>query len=157
MTEWTFQAQAGSLPTVKWLLEQLDRAGIPCTWQAGKRSPGCHRQLRWEGRLVPAPYRPRSSRGQPRSGGVLVQAYGQLDGCAFVIALRAASPQDNDTGRLFIALADVIARSVPGMCLTGDHMMDGAEWLGHGLEGHPTPRGAQDRAEEPMRRMQTAE
>lgn len=157
MTEWTFQAPAGSLPTVKWLLDHLDRAGVPCTWQAGKRSSGAHQTLRWEGRLVPAPYRPRGSQGQPRSGGVLVQAYGPLDGCAFVIALRAASPQDGATGRLFIALADLIARSFPGMCLTGDQVMDGEEWLGHGLDGQPAQRSAPDQAGEVIRRMQPAE
>ncbi len=157
MTEWTFQASAGTRPTVKWLLDHLDRTGVPCTWQAGKRSPGSHQTLRWEGRLVPAPYRPRGSQGQPRSGGVLVQAYGPLDGYAFVIALRAASPQDSATGRLFVALANLLARNFPGMCLTGDQVMDGEEWLGHGLDGQPSPRGASDQEQEETRRMQPAE
>lgn len=88
---------------------------------------------------------------------MLVQAYGPLDGCAFVIALRAASPQDRATGQLFITLADLIARSFPGMCLTGDQVMNGEEWLGHGLDGQPAQRGAPDQVGEVIRRMQPAE
>jgi len=150
MTEWTFQAPTGALPSVSWLLAHLDRAGVPCTWQAAKRSPSSHRALRWEGRLVPAtaPHRPVGGRGRPRIGGVLVQAYGPLDSYEFMIALRAASPQDRATGRLFIALADLIARSFPGLCLVGDQIMDGEEWLGHGLSGHRPTERPQDQAKE---------
>lgn len=53
--------------------------------------------------------------------------------------------------------ADLIARSFPGMCLTGDQVMDGEEWLGHGLNGQPAQRGAPDQAGEVIRRMQPAE
>jgi hypothetical protein len=124
MTEWTFQAPAGDLPTVAWFLDHLDRAGLPCSWRAIKRSAASHRMLRWEGHLVPT-----STHDTP-CGSVHVQAYGPLDGCDFVITLRASDPHEGMTGRLLAALADLIARSFAGTCLTGNQIVEGREWLG---------------------------
>lgn len=124
ITEWTFQAPVGKLPAVAWFLEHLDRAGLPCAWRAIKRSATSHRMLRWEGHLVPT-----SVHSSPR-GGVHVQAYGPLDGCDFVITLRASDPHEGMTGRLLAALADLIARSFTGSCLAGNQIVEGREWLG---------------------------
>jgi hypothetical protein len=123
MTEWTFQAPAGELPKVAWFLDHLDRMGLPCAWRAMKRSPASHQMLQWEGHLVP------SSHGVQR-GSVHVQAYGPLEGCDFVITLRASDPQEGITGRLLVTLADLIARSFAGTCLTGNQIVEGKEWLG---------------------------
>ncbi|MBI4400540.1 MAG: hypothetical protein HY581_02770 [Nitrospirae bacterium] len=125
MTEWTFQAQTGELPAVAWFLDHLDRAGLPCAWRAVKRSAPSHPALRWEGHLVPA-----AAHDAPRSSGVQVQTYGPLDGCDFVIILRASNPHEDGTGRLLVALADIIARSFAGTCLAGNHIMERDEWLG---------------------------
>ncbi|MBM4123651.1 MAG: hypothetical protein FJ246_01635 [Nitrospira sp.] len=130
MTEWTFQAKTGPLPSTAWFLEHLDRAGLPCAWRTVKRSAASHPALRWEGYLVPA-----SDHGLPQKGhvkpksGIHLQAFGPLDGCDFILTLRAA-PHENGTGRLLITLADLIARSFAGTCLAGNQIMEGDEWLG---------------------------
>ncbi len=138
MTEWTFQAPVGELPAAAWFLDCLDRAGLPCAWRSVKRSAASHPALRWEGHLLPASDRqgPDGSRDKPLSGGVHVQAFGPLDGCNFVISLRASIPHGGPAGRLLVVLADIIARSFEGTCLTGNQIMGGEEWLGeHSLDG----------------------
>ena len=125
MTEWTFQAQAGALPDVAWILDHLDRAGLPCAWRAVKSQGSCHPALLWEGYLLPA-----SAHDAPRTSGVAVQAYGPLDACGFGITLRASDPHQDGIGRLLVALADIIARSYEGTCLCGNHIMERNEWLG---------------------------
>jgi hypothetical protein len=152
MTAWTFQAQSGSLPGVDWFLGQLDRLGAPCMWRGSRVAPA-HQTLRWEGRFMPE-VRRSAKQPQPRSAGVFVQAHGPLDGCAFLLTIRAAHPQDSGTSRLFTALTDVIARSFTGMCVIGDQLMDGEEWLGgRGLEARDTPALRRDESG----RMQPAE
>jgi hypothetical protein len=138
MTEWTFQAPAGELPAAAWFLERLDQAGIPCVWRTAKRSAASHQALRWEGYLVPAPDQDIScgEQSMSRHGGVHVQAFGPLDGCDFVIMLRSSARHEGPTGRLLLVLADLIARSFEGSCLTGNQIMAGGEWLGeHSLCG----------------------
>jgi hypothetical protein len=125
MTDWTFQAPAGALPPMAWFLDHLDRAGLPCAWRTVKRAVASHPALQWEGYLVPA-----SVHSSSRSGGVLVQAYSPLDGCDFVITLRAVDPHESETGRLLVTLADIIARSFAGTCLAGNQIMERDEWLG---------------------------
>jgi hypothetical protein len=140
MTEWTFQAPAGELPAVAWFLEHLDQAGLPCVWRELKRSAASHAALRWGGVLAPASDLSLLQRGPEAPGGVLIQAYGPLDGSDFVITLRAADPHENGACRLLSALADLIARTFPGTCLAGNQVMGGEEWLAsHG-------RGRWDRA-----------
>lgn len=125
MSEWTFQARTGDLPTVEWLLAHLDQAGFPCAWRAIKRSTRPHPALLWEGYLIPA-----AARDSEAPAGLHVQTYGRLDGCDFGITLRAVDPNENDTGRLLLVLADIIARNFTGTCLSGNQIMDGDEWLG---------------------------
>jgi hypothetical protein len=125
MSEWTFQARTGELPTVEWLLAHLDRAGLPCSWRTVKRAARPHPMLRWEGYLIPAAARESDSRT-----GLHVQTYGRLDDCDFGITLRTIDPHENGTGRLLVVLADIIARNFPGTCLSGDHVMERDEWLG---------------------------
>jgi hypothetical protein len=124
ISEWAFQAHTGNLPTVEWLLAHLDRAGLPCTWRPVKRAARAHPTLRWEGYLVPA------DQDEPASpGSVHVQLYGGLDNCQFGITLRAADPHEHGTGRLLLLLADIIARHFPGICLSGNQIVEGEEWL----------------------------
>jgi hypothetical protein len=132
MTEWTFQAPVGELPAAAWFLDCLDRAGLPCVWRTVKRSAASHPALRWEGHLVPASEQrlSRGGRDRPLSGGVHVQAFGPLDGCDFVISLRASTHHEGPAGRLLMVLADLIARSFEGTCLAGNQIMGGQEWLG---------------------------
>ena len=124
MTEWTFQAEAGEAPSIHWFLEQLDGAGAPCAWRAVKHSESSHPAMRWMGYLVPA-----STHGGSRAAGVQVQAYDPIDGCGFGMTLRASDPHDDETGRLLVILADMIARNFTGMCLAKNHVMARNEWL----------------------------
>jgi hypothetical protein len=124
MREWTFQAQHGTIPTVAWVLEHLDRAGLPCAWRATKPQHNGHPAVRWQGDLVLA-----SASGDPRPAGLLVQTFGPLDGAGFGITLRTADPRQDGTGRLLVVLADIIARSFSGTCLCGNQVMEPAEWL----------------------------
>jgi hypothetical protein len=133
MSEWTFQARAGDLPTVEWLLTHLDRAGLPCAWRAVKRASRPHPALRWEGYLIPA-----AARESESPAGLHVQLYGRLDDCDFGITLRAVDPHENGTDRLLVVLADIIARNFPGTCLSGDLIMERDEWLGEPNAGRTT-------------------
>ena len=124
MAEWTFQAESGETPNIKWLLERLDRAGVPCAWRSVKPPPSTHPAVRWTGHLLPA-----SMHDGPRPAGVQVQAYGPFDGSAFGITLRTSGTHDDETGRVLMTLADIIARSFPGMCLARNQVMERDEWL----------------------------
>ena len=123
MREWTFQAQAGELPPVSWFLERLDRAGQPCAWREIKRTALSHPAMTWEGLLLPA-----SPDRIDRPNGVHVQVYGPLDGSDFGITLRAQDPEEQ-TRRLLITLADLIASQFAGTCLAGTQVMQGDDWL----------------------------
>jgi hypothetical protein len=127
MAEWTFQAEAeaADIPSIKWFLEHLDKAGVPCAWRAVKHPPSSHPSIRWMGHLIPAtaPDGPRAATG------VQVQAYGPLDGSGFGMALRVTDPHDDETGRLLVILADMIARNFAGTCLAKNHVMERNEWL----------------------------
>lgn len=125
MSEWTFQARTGELPTVEWLLAHLDRAGLPCSWRAVKRTGRPHPSWRWEGYLIPS-----AARESDSLTGLHVQTYGRLDDCDFGITLRAVDPHENGTGRLLVVLADIIARNFTGTCLSGNQVMERDEWLG---------------------------
>jgi hypothetical protein len=124
MKEWTFQAQDGHVPTVAWVLEHLDRAGLPCAWRATKSHHHGHPAVRWQGNLVLA-----SANSHPYVSGLQVQTFGPLDGAGFGITLRTPDPRQDGTGRLLIVLADIIARSFAGTCLCGNQVMEPEEWL----------------------------
>jgi hypothetical protein len=123
MSEWTFQAQGGELPDIRWLLDQLDAAGYPCAWRRRKRTPVSHPALKWEGMLMPA-----DEDHEPASHGVHVQVYGPLDGSKFGITLRAQDAEHH-THRLLIALADLISRHYAGTCLAGTQVMQVDDWI----------------------------
>lgn len=130
MTEWTFQAETGQLPTVDWFLERLDRAGVPCVWREMRLQAPMHPGTRWTGLFLPA-----STQGLPHTAGVYIQAFGPLDGSCFGITLRASDPHEETLARLLVALADIVARGFSGLCLAGNHVMERNEWLGgHTLE-----------------------
>jgi hypothetical protein len=125
MTEWTFQAEAGELPDIDWVLKHLDGVGVPCAWRITKPTGPAHPAFRWAGLLLPA-----SVHGLPRAAGVYIQTYGPLDGYRFGITLRASDPHEEEIGRLLMVLADIIARGFSGLCLAGQHIMERDEWLG---------------------------
>jgi len=120
MNDWTFQADTREVPEITWLLDHLDRAGLPCVWREVK--PSLHPAVQWSGHLIPA-----SAYGVPRTGGLLVQAY-VVDG-GFGISLRTSGSGENGAGHLLMVLAEIIARHFPGTCLAGNHVMERNDWL----------------------------
>src|ERR1051325_8893628 len=52
VAQWTFQSEMSDWPTVKWLLAELDVAGVPCAWRATTVSPKRHSAIQWEGDLI---------------------------------------------------------------------------------------------------------
>jgi hypothetical protein len=124
LAQWTFQAESGEGPTVEWLLAELDRAGLPCSWKAKRVNGASHPAIRWEGQLIPA-----SSHEASHLGSVFVQTYGPLDGAGFGIVLQTSSHQNGQAGRVLALLADLIARTFSGNCLVGNTIIPGMDWV----------------------------
>lgn len=124
LAQWTFQAESGEGPTVEWLLAELDRAGLPCSWKAKRVNGASHPAVRWEGQLIPA-----SSHEAPHLGSVFVQTYGPLDGAGFGIVLQTSTHQNGQAGRVLALLADLIARTFSGNCLVGNTIIPGMDWV----------------------------
>jgi hypothetical protein len=72
---------------------------------------------------------PVSPYGVPHGGGVFIQTFGPLDGCGFGLTVRATDLHENGIGRLVTVLAEIVARSFAGRCLTGTQIMEREEWL----------------------------
>jgi len=124
-TEWTFQANTGTLPTVGWFLDRLDQAELPCVWREVKPKGRQHPARRWDGRLLPA-----GSESPLPNDGVHVTGYDSLDGGGFGLTLRLRHLHEPLTEKLFFLLADLIARNFPGLCLAGNRILGPDEWLG---------------------------
>ncbi len=107
--EWVFQAQAGTLPTVSWLLAQLDRAGLPCVWREEHASSPGTNPLHWTGLLELS-----AVDGTRPAGAISIQGYGELDGHAFGLA---AMTRTYDRG------SDALLRSLGGI-VTGHFVGD---------------------------------
>lgn len=119
---WTFQSRTAAPPTIAWLLAELDRAGLPCSWREVKTRRLEHPAVQWEGDMIPA----REKAGD--AGSVRVLAYGPLDGSGFGIVLRVMGPEDRATGKVLGFLADLIAERYTGQCLVGNTIIPGDEW-----------------------------
>ncbi len=123
LARWTFQGQTTDGPTVQWLLDQLDEAGIPCSWRATKRDSAVHPAIAWEGDLIPA-----DDALANRTNMVHVMAYGPLDGQGFGLILRILGAQDRRVCRILEVLADHITQHFAGNCLVGTTIIPGREW-----------------------------
>ena len=122
LARWTFQGHATDGPTVQWLLDELDQAGLPCTWRAAKRPVAVHPAIQWEGDLIP------STDVADRMNMVHVTAYGSLDGHGFGLMLRILGTQDRQVCRILEILADHITQRYAGTCLVGTTIIPGREW-----------------------------
>jgi hypothetical protein len=124
LAQWTFQAESGEGPTIEWLLAELDRAGLPCSWKAKRVNGASHPAVRWEGHFIPA-----ASREAPHLGSVFVRVYGPLDGAGFGIVLQTSTLHNGQAGRVLGLLADLIARTFSGNCLVGNTIIPGMDWI----------------------------
>ncbi len=123
--QWIFQAESGDPPTVAWLLDELDQAGLPCIWKTTARRSGLPRTLCWEGELVAA-----ADVNAGSTAALTVRAYEPVDGGGFGIRLQPRLASCRTSGRLLRAVTEVVTQRYAGTYLTGDHVVSSEEWPG---------------------------
>ena len=124
LARWTFQSPTPEWPTVEWLLGELDRAGLPCTWKKAKAPQERPSLIQWQGTLLPA-----HGADAIEQAAIQVMLYGPLDGRGFGILLRLDCSQGAAAHRLLSVLSDLIVRRFAGQCLVGNTIIPGGEWL----------------------------
>lgn len=122
---WTFQGRTAEGPTVQWLLQELDRAGLPCAWREATRAVAIHPAVQWEGDLTPI-----ADSTTDVDNMVHVMAYRPLDGQGFGLMLRVFGIQDRRMRRILEVLTDQITQHFAGDCLVGTTIIPGREWEG---------------------------
>ncbi|MCS6896616.1 MAG: hypothetical protein NZM29_01470 [Nitrospira sp.] len=123
LARWTFQGLTAEGPTVQWLLDQLDEAGLPCFWTTIKEEPTTHPAIVWEGDLIPA--------GRPThddTNKVRVMAYKPFTGHGFGLMLRILGSPDRQVRRIVEILTRHITLAFEGHCLVGTTLMPGRQW-----------------------------
>ncbi len=120
--QWIFQAESGDLPTVAWLLNELDQAGVPCIWKSTARGSGAPRALSWEGELVAA-----ADRNAGLTAALTVRAYEPIDGGGFGIRLLPRLATGRISGRLLRAVTEAVTQRYAGTYLTGISSEDWSE------------------------------
>ena len=123
LARWTFQGVGTDGPTIQWLLNELDQAGLPCTWRDAGRSIAIHPAVQWEGSLKPA-----DDPSMDEASMVQVMAYHPPEGQGFGLLLRVFGMQDRRMSRILEVLADRITHCFPGNCLVGNTIIPGREW-----------------------------
>ncbi|ULA59703.1 MAG: hypothetical protein LZF60_160030 [Nitrospira sp.] len=121
-TPWIFQAESGDPPTVDWLLNELDQAGVPCIWKSTPRRTGTRGTLCWAGELVTA-----ADVHAGSTAALTVRAYGPIDGGGFGIRLQPRLASGRISGRLLSAVTEVLTQRYAGTCLTGERVVS-SEW-----------------------------
>lgn len=119
--EWIFQAEAGDPPTVDWLLNALDQAGLPCIWRSAARRSEAP-TLSWEGELTAAAG---ANGGAPAA--LLVRAYEPIDGAGFGIRLQPRQAFGRLDRRLMQAVTDAVTQRFTGTYLTGETVVSSDE------------------------------
>ena len=135
LARWVFQGRTPQGPTVDWLLDELDQAGLPCTWRKTNRNAGTHPAVQWEGDLIPVHD---SLAGEDNMMHVL--AYGPLEGHGFGLMLRVFGDHNQQMSRILEVLADHITRQFPGDCLVGTTIIPGRDWEGWLAREHHSRR-----------------
>ena len=123
VAKWSFQAEDGDVPTIDWVLDHLDQAGMPCIWRVERPQSRRHPAIRWEGDLTP------SSLSGKKGASVHVTAHRSLHSSGFGMTLRAPDHPDPHCGRILGLVADLIVRTYPGTCVAGDTFLSCDEWL----------------------------
>lgn len=121
--QWVFQADCGEVPSINWLLNQLDQVGIPCVWRAAARREHRLRGICWEGELMTA-----SVQGCAVPVAALdVQTYGPIDGGGFGILVQSRRTVGRAGHRLFSMIAHVVTSAYRGTSLTGGALLPPGE------------------------------
>jgi hypothetical protein len=123
LARWTFQGQTSDGPTIEWLLAELDRAGVPCSWRAMRARRAAESLVSWEGDLTPV----EDADGAPTQS-VHVLAYQSPGGEGFGLVLRVLGTCDRRGSRVLTVLADHITQRYAGTCLVGTTIIPGRDW-----------------------------
>jgi hypothetical protein len=124
LARWTFQGQTSDGPTVEWLLAELARAGVPCSWVPVHSRRTAESIVSWEGDLTPS-----DITGDVPTQSVRVLAYQSPGDEGFGLVLRVLGAQDGQGGgRVLRVLADQITHRYAGTCLVGTTIIPGREW-----------------------------
>lgn len=123
LARWTFQGQTSDGPAVDWLLAELVRAGVPCSWHPVHSRRTAESIVSWEGDLTPV-----ATLGSAPAQFVRVMAYQSPGGEGFGLVLRVLGAQEGQGGRVLTVLADQITHRYAGTCLVGTTIIPGREW-----------------------------
>lgn len=134
MTQWVFQADSEEVPTVAWLLDRLDRAGIPCSWREAGPKSAVHRGVCWEGELAAA-----IDGDFGLAATVVVGAYGPIDGAGFGMHVRLGQSDVRSSRRLLSLVTDVVTGCFPGTCLAGEGFLSQERWSNRRSSGRAHP------------------
>lgn len=124
VAQWTFQSPIADWPTVQWLLKRLDGAGLPCTWRKARSSAMRSSFIQWEGTLSPA-----QGADALEQAAVRVMLYGPLEGTGFGIVLNTNGTHSPAANRVLSCLSDLLVQHYSGLCLVGNTIIPGGEWL----------------------------
>lgn len=133
LARWIFQGRTAEGPTIEWLLNELDQAGLPCSWRETSREVTTHPAVQWEGDLIPV--------GDSLANTdtlMHVLAYGPMERQGFGLMLRVFGDHDPRMSRMLEVLADHITRRFPGDCLVGTTIIPGREWESWLTREHPS-------------------
>ncbi|HVG03135.1 MAG TPA: hypothetical protein VM842_09600 [Nitrospira sp.] len=108
--QWTFQGGSGEAPSLHWLLDQLDQAGLPCTWKGS--DGGTCGLLCLEGQLVAT-----NDNYIGLAATVDIQMYRPIGETGFRMQVRLVHRGNRAEGRMLNLVADIVTRSFPGACL----------------------------------------
>lgn len=106
--EWAFQSRTGALPSVDWLLRQLDSRRLPCSWRADQKQDVRAQGYVWSGVLTR-----RAGREGPAQQGVVLQGSVAIDGAAFGVVVRVPGDGAADDA-LVAAVMDVMTEQFEG-------------------------------------------
>lgn len=134
VTQWVFQADSGEVPTVAWLLDRLDRAGIPCSWRETGPKTAVRRGMCWEGELAAV-----IEEDLGLAATVVVRAYGPIDGAGFGMHVRLGRSDVRSSRRLLSLVSDVVTGCFPGTCLAGEGMFSQEGWPNRRSSGRAHP------------------
>ena len=121
--QWTFRGESDETPSLQWLLDQLDQAGLPCTWKAASVGGETCGRLCLEGQLVTA-----DEDCTDYDGAVAIQVYRHVTGTGFAMRARLVHQGHRAETRLLNVVAQIVTRAFPGACLAEETGLPHEQW-----------------------------
>jgi hypothetical protein len=123
LKQWTFRGESDETPSLEWLLDQLDQAGLPCAWKASRIGGGTCGLLCLEGQLVTA-----NEDVTDHGGAVAVQVYRHVGQTGFTMRVRLVHREHRAETRLLNAVAQIVTRAFPGARLVEEAGLPHGQW-----------------------------